>query len=81
MKFGDDDFFTWEDNLLDSIENLPCDQCGKRELELIFLEEMIAKPMGTFSLSGVQMKVSANLLKWPYLVCECGRVCRGSVEV
>lgn len=35
-----------------------------------------AKPLGTYSLAGAQMKVAAT--RWPWMVCDaCGSTCRG----
>ncbi len=43
------------------------------------IEERIeAKPLGTFSLAGAQMKLSGY--RWPYAVCDrCGRESRGKL--
>jgi len=43
----------------------PCPSCGRHELRLKLLLE--ALPLGSHSLSGDQLKVSAQ--EWPYAVC------------
>jgi hypothetical protein len=54
-----------------------CRPCG-HPLRIELREEIAAKPLGTFSLAGAQMKVSANRVEWPWAVCDnCGRECKG----
>jgi len=51
-----------------------CRHCGHVGVRIEWRLE--AKPLGTFSLAGVQTKVSAT--EHPYAVCEgCGHVSRG----
>ena len=47
----------------------PCPACG---YEFLILEmRLVAKPLGTYSLAGMQLKVAAY--EWPYIVCKgCG---------
>lgn len=59
-----------------------CVRCGVAALTLVWKLE--ARPLGTFSLAGVQLKVSAR--EWPYCVCDptlggCGAECRGKQEM
>jgi hypothetical protein len=77
VQIDSDDFLVDSDDFLDWLETIPCDLCGKTEWELVFLPQWVAKPFGTFSLSGSQMKMTMVETPWPYLVCECGRVCKG----
>jgi hypothetical protein len=50
--------------------------CGKNSPRVEWRLE--AKPIGTFSLAGQQMKVTAT--EWPWLVCDgCGRESRGKL--
>jgi hypothetical protein len=52
----------------------PCRYCGSGDTWVEWRLE--AKPLGSFSLAGAQMKFSAN--RWPYAVCDgCGHVSRG----
>jgi hypothetical protein len=49
--------------------DVPCPVCNQTALSLQTL--LRAKPLGSFSLSGQQLKFSAY--EWPHLVCgECG---------
>jgi hypothetical protein len=59
------------------IDNTPCPWCGNRTLHIG--EELRAKPIGSYSLSGTQMKVSAYT--FPILVCHaCGLEVEGRYE-
>ncbi|ARD42503.1 hypothetical protein [Actinomyces gaoshouyii] len=52
-----------------------CARCGI-DGQLRIEYRMEAKPLGTFSLAGAQMKVAAT--RWPWMVCgACGATCRG----
>lgn len=44
----------------------PCPLCGRRELQVKLLLEGL--PLGSHSLSGYQLKISAR--EWPYVVCD-----------
>lgn len=56
----------------------PCTRCGARTLRVELREELVAKPLGTFSLAGVNPKVSAVSRDWPWAVCDtCGGESRG----
>jgi hypothetical protein len=48
----------------------PCPECGERTLQLVFREGLVAKPLGSFSLAGMQPKVSAHKVMWPWAVCS-----------
>jgi hypothetical protein len=51
------------------------------KLRIEHRDRLFAKPLGSHSLSGNQMKVSAIHLKWPWLVCDgCGRESEGKIE-
>jgi hypothetical protein len=55
----------------------PCGNCGTVG-QLRIEHRMVARPIGSFSLAGQQMKVSARL--WPYMVCDgCGAECEGKL--
>ena len=52
----------------------PCRHCGSWNTWIEWRVE--AKPLGSHSLSGTQLKVSATT--WPYAVCDgCGHESRG----
>lgn len=54
-------------------EGVPCRDCGNETLRLEFRTKLIAKPLGEFSIAGVQMKFSATKTDWPWCVCDtCG---------
>ena len=49
--------------------DVACPQCQAKMFTL--QNRLVARPLGTWSLSGAQMKVSAY--EWPHLVCgNCG---------
>lgn len=53
----------------------PCPLCREKALQVEYRPGLYAKPIGTFSLAGGQMKVSAHRVQWPWLVCrtpDCG---------
>lgn len=51
------------------VEDAKCPVCGKKMLRIEM--RLRARPIGSYSLSGRQMKASA--VEWPYLVCDgCG---------
>lgn len=53
----------------DELRMTPCPACGQLTLDIEM--RLLAKPLGTYSLSGRQMKFSAY--EWPYLFCRsCG---------
>lgn len=49
----------------------PCPECGGT-LRVQLRDTIIPKPVGTFSLSGQGMKVSATVESWPWAVCDSG---------
>lgn len=55
-------------------EGMPCRECGQVALRLEFRPVIQAKPLGTHSLSGNQLKVSAHKIdRWPWCACmACG---------
>ena len=54
----------------------PCRYCGSADTWVEIRLE--GKPLGTFSLAGVQTKTTAG--EWPYAVCDgCGHESRGQV--
>lgn len=58
-------------------ENARCLYCGSFDVWLEW--RILAKPIGTFSLAGGQMKFSAA--GWPYAVCGgCGHVSKGKID-
>lgn len=67
-------------NLLDyDWSTTPCAKCGAvGHLRLEVRSTLVAKPLGTWSLAGVQCKTVASEQPWPWLVCDaCGRECAG----
>lgn len=58
-----------------------CKHCGPSyPLRIEYREELEAKPIGSFSLAGQQIKFSAIKREWPYAVCyNCLRESRGQV--
>ena len=51
------------------IDDTPCPSCGVKGLRIEY--RLTAKPLGSFSLAGAQMKVSA--VRVPWLICgTCG---------
>ena len=51
--------------LEEAARTTPCPMCGERSLTLSY--QLYAKPIGSFSLSGHQMKVSA--VQYPIVTC------------
>jgi hypothetical protein len=59
------------------VVDTPCPNCGATELRIE--HRLQARPIGSFSLSGVQTKVTAR--EWPWLVCgACGVEAPGKPE-
>lgn len=61
-----------------ALARVPCPRCDNRTLTLE--EKLEARPLGTWSLAGRQVKTSA--VWWPYAVCTtegCGFEKRASV--
>lgn len=56
------------------VAEVPCPECGVTgKLKVEIRDRFTARPIGTFSLAGSQLKVSAEKVPWPFLVCEgCG---------
>jgi hypothetical protein len=60
------------------VTDTPCPGCGAKALRIE--QRITGKPIGTFSLAGAQMKVSATV-KW-WLVCDgCGIEAEGKADV
>lgn len=61
-------------------QGVPCTNCGETALRLEYRELFEAKPLGTWSLAGVQDKRSVVARPWPYCVCDaCGAESRGTL--
>ena len=59
------------------VSETACPACSQVSLEIV--ERFEAKPVGTWSLAGMQMKMTGTM--WPWLVCRsCGVEARGKVE-
>jgi uncharacterized Zn finger protein len=55
----------------------PCPGCGA--LALVIEEKFEAKPLGTYSIAGVQDKAVGTM--WPWIRCtNCGITARGKLE-
>lgn len=53
-----------------------CKRCGSTDFRVVM--KLVARPLGSFSLSGNQMKFSAY--KWPFAVCQgCGYETEGEL--
>lgn len=58
-----------------TLEEATCQKCFQAG-GLTVEYRLTAMPIGSFSLAGAQMKVSA--LEWPWLMCRhCGAECQG----
>ena len=56
------------ESIEEQLARVPCPTCGNRTLVVELRLE--ARPLGTHSLSGTQLKTSAR--QWPYAVCTTG---------
>lgn len=59
------------------IKDIPCPECGEQKMHVEHRPVTVieAKPLGSHSLSGNTLKVSAmeKVVQWPWAVCEgCG---------
>ncbi len=54
--------------MADKVEETPCPGCKQVGTLVLIPEKLVAKPLGTWSLSGAQMKTSAYVAP----VIECG---------
>lgn len=71
----------WEAEHRDDLKGVPCKYCWETAIVLELRQEFIAKPVGTFSLAGAQMKFSAIRCWWPWARCTaCGHESKGKVE-
>lgn len=50
----------------DQVAAIPCPRCGESRLRVT--TKLESRPIGTWSLSGNQLKTSA--VEWPYVVCD-----------
>lgn len=46
-----------------------CKYCNSTDLRIEYREKIIAKPIGSFSLAGAQVKFSGHKVDWPWMVC------------
>ena len=62
-----------------TLEEVTCPGCGEiGDMEIEWRDTLVARPLGTFSLAGQQLKVSADWARWPWLVClSCGFAVKG----
>lgn len=51
---------------LPDVSKSACPRCGSKTLTIVM--KLVAKPIGTYSLSGSTMKISC--IEWPYLECS-----------
>ncbi len=65
------------------MSGLWCKHCGPdHPLRIEYREQLEAKPLGSFSLAGAQMKFSAVKRQWPWAVCDnCKRESKGRAVV
>lgn len=72
----------WAEATTATLADVPCSKCGVvGRLRLEIRRFLVAKPFGTFSLAGQQLKVVATERPWPWMVCDgCGRESRGKME-
>lgn len=56
-----------------------CKYCSTTgEIVLVWKTELVAKPLGTWSLSGMQNKANCVEVSWPWAVCKnCGHESKG----
>lgn len=60
------------------LAGIPCRDCGTPALRVEWRSKLAAKPVGTFSLAGVQAKLAAEETPWPWAVCDnCGAESEG----
>lgn len=65
-------------NETNPFQGVPCRNCGQETLRLEWRDRLIAKPLGSHSLAGAQMKTSALEVSWPWCVCDtCGAESEG----
>ena len=66
--------------MTDDLSTATCKYCHATGAIVIeWRDELHAKPLGSFSLAGHQMKVSATEVSWPWAVCtSCGHESRGT---
>ncbi|MFZ2238016.1 MAG: hypothetical protein WAV90_00575 [Gordonia amarae] len=63
-------------------DGLWCRHCGpEHPLRIEWRDEIVARPLGSFSLAGAQMKFSATKRQWPWAICDnCGHESKGKTE-
>lgn len=66
---------------LPDLSDVECKYCGTvGQIKIEYRKKLIPKPLGTYSLSGSQMKISATEVKWPWAVCgACGHESEGKL--
>lgn len=62
------------------LAGVPCVKCGALALRVEARDELVARPIGTYSLAGAQLKTSVVERSWPWAVCDgCGGESRGKL--
>lgn len=66
----------------DKLDTALCPKCSEvGKLRIEYRSKLAAKPLGSFSLAGAQMKVSATEIQVPFLCCDaCGLELEGKRE-
>lgn len=60
------------------LAGVACVYCGVADLRVELRPRITARPLGTWSLAGAQLKTSAVQTMWPHGVCgNCGHVSEG----
>jgi hypothetical protein len=60
------------------LAGLPCKYCGSPDIWVELRPRITARPLGTWSLAGAQLKTSAIETTWPWAVCGgCGHESEG----
>lgn len=65
--------FTGQDSLREmrrTLITIACPDCGESTLQIVFREHLLARPITSFSLAGMQPKVSAHKVLWPFVICS-----------
>ena len=59
-------------------DGIPCRDCGEPALRMEWRPRLAAKPIGSFSVAGMQFKVPVTEQLWPWCVCDnCKAECEG----
>jgi hypothetical protein len=60
------------------LAGVPCRDCAVPALRVEWRTVLVAKPVGSHSLAGMQPKVAAEEKPWPWAVCDnCGGESKG----